>query len=192
VPPARDAVPGSRLRLFVALELPGTALDALEAFRDAELALTGDVWRAVPRANLHLTLAFLGWREEAEVAVVAAALGSLGAVAAPPLALAGALLLPPRRSRVLCAAVTGEAAPLQARVSRALVEAGAFEPEARPFRAHATVARLRSGARATRSVVSAPEPVAFLPEAVTLFRSRPGPGGSVYVPLSRHALVAPP
>jgi 2'-5' RNA ligase len=79
----------------------------------------------------------------------------------------------------------GTLASLQAAVSAGLVAAGVYEPERRPFRAHATVARLRSGRRAPRAVSAAPEPLAFRGEAVTLFRSRPGPGGARYDALVR-------
>ena len=164
---------GSRLRLFVALELPAAAAAALAAFRDAEAT---DEWRPVPDEALHLTLAFLGARPEEDVGLVRPALEA-AAGSAPPLRLGPALLLPPRRARVLCASVEdldGELAALQARVSAGLVSAGVFEPETRPFRPHATVARLRPRARSPRAArTPGPEPVAFAGEALTLFRSRP-------------------
>jgi RNA 2',3'-cyclic 3'-phosphodiesterase len=111
--------------------------------------------------------------------------------AAPRLALGDGLLLPPRRARVLCAEVSdpeGSLAALQACVSAGLDRAGVYTPEKRPFRAHATVARLRSGARAPRSVDAAPEAVEFFGEALTLFESRLHPSGARYEPLVRIAL----
>ena len=42
---------------------------------------------------------------------------------------------------------SGGLAAVQAEVAGALAAAGTFEPEARPFRPHVTVARLRKGAR---------------------------------------------
>jgi 2'-5' RNA ligase len=177
-----------KLRLFVALELPEAARAVLATFRDAADAA---VWRPVPDASLHLTLAFLGWRAPEDVEAVGAL---LPACAGPrvPLTLGAALLLPPRRARVLCADVAdvgGELAALQARVSDALAGAGLYEPERRPFRAHATVARLRSGARSPREAPDAgPEPVAFAGGPLTLFRSRLGRGGAVYEPLVQVAL----
>ena len=90
---------------------------------------------------------------------------------------------------MLCAAVEdldGELAALQGRVSEGLASAGVYEPETRPFRAHATVARLRSRARSPRAALTpGPAPVEFAGEAVTLFRSRPG---SQYDALARVAL----
>ena len=174
-----------RLRLFVALELPREARDALAAFRDRA---GGDVWRPLRDEALHLTLAFLGHRPAEDVEVVREVLRvSGGGAAAVPLVLGDALLLPPRRARVLCAEVDdvdGALSALQRRVSADLVEAGVYEAERRPFRAHATVARLRSGARAPREWSGGgPEPVAFDGGPLTLFRSHLGRDGAAYEPL---------
>jgi RNA 2',3'-cyclic 3'-phosphodiesterase len=181
-----------KLRLFVALDLPAAARAALAAFRDAEVSAAPDVWRPVRDSALHLTLAFLGHRPEDEVAVITPVLeGCAGE--APPLALGPALLLPPRRARVLCASVedgAGTLAELQARVSGGLADAGVYEPETRPFRAHATVARLRSGARPPRTTATeGPDRVAFHGEAVTLYRSSLRRGGAQYEPLARVPLA---
>jgi 2'-5' RNA ligase len=72
---------------------------------------------------------------------------------------------------------------LQASVSEALAAARLYEPEARPFRPHVTVARLRAGARAPRALGVQPEPLAFTAGAVTLYRSQLRRGGAVYEPL---------
>jgi 2'-5' RNA ligase len=177
-----------RLRLFVALDLPAEARAALAAFRDAEVAAAPEVWRPVRDEALHLTLAFLGHRPEGDVEAVQAVIERC-AGAAPPLVLGPALLLPPRRARVLCAEVAdedGALAALQSRASSGLAQAGVYEPETRPFRAHATVARLRPGARAPRAATTpGPEPVACRGEAVTLYRSSLRRGGAEYEPLAR-------
>ena len=179
---------GGPLRLFVALELPERARAALVAFRDA----AGDpaIWRPVAPEAIHLTLAFLGRRPAEDVATIGPVLRS-AAGPAPRLALGGALLLPPRRARVLCASLAdpdGTLAALQARVSDGLAAAGVYVPEKRPFRAHATVARLRSGARAPRSLDAAPEPLEIAGEALTLFVSRLHPHGARYEALERVVL----
>jgi 2'-5' RNA ligase len=178
----------AHLRLFVALELPPAARDALVAFRDA--AADPAIWRPVAAEALHLTLAFLGRRPAGDVTVIDEVLRA-AAGPAPRLAFAGAVLLPPRRARVLCAALDdpdGTLADLQARVSDGLAAAGVYVPEKRPFRAHATVARLRPRERAPRSVEAAPEPLEFRGEALTLFVSRPHPHGTRYEPLARVSL----
>jgi RNA 2',3'-cyclic 3'-phosphodiesterase len=174
-------------RLFVALELPAAAIAALAAFRAA--AADPEVWRPVPDASLHVTLAFMGAREEAAVEPAGEAVRqAAGPVPPPRLALAGALLLPPRRARVLCAALAdpgGTLAIVQARVSDALAGAGLYAPEARPFRGHVTVARLRPRARAPHSAGAEPDPIVFTAPAVTLFASRLHPSGARYEPLVR-------
>jgi 2'-5' RNA ligase len=175
------------LRLFVALELPEAARAALAAFRDrADPA----VWRPVGDEALHLTLAFLGGRPPADVGVVGGVLRSVRADRVA-LELGAGLLLPPRRARVLCASVqdaSGALGSLQAAVAGGLSSAGVYEAETRPFRAHATVGRLRSGARAPRRIEDGPEPVAFCGGPLTLFRSRLGRGGAAYEPLVQVAL----
>jgi 2'-5' RNA ligase len=57
---------GERLRLFVALPLPGSALERLAAWQREALA-GARAARIVPPANLHVTLAFLGHRPAGEV-----------------------------------------------------------------------------------------------------------------------------
>jgi 2'-5' RNA ligase len=173
------------LRLFVALEFPPAVREALVAFRDA--AADPEVWRPVPAESLHLTLAFLGRRPETDVEGIDAILHDV-AGPAPRLRLGAALLLPPRRARVLCADlddVDETLTVLQRRVSEELTAAGIYTPEKRPFRAHATVARLRQRARPPRSVDAAPSPLEFRGEALTLFVSRLHPHGARYEPLVR-------
>ncbi len=174
----------------MALGLPPAAVAALTRFRDA--AADPEVWRPLAPETFHVTLAFLGARTAAEPA--ARVLAELGAVAPPPLALGEGLLLPPRRGRVLTVAVadpTGALAALQDRVAGALAAVGEFEPEARPFRPHVTVARLRRSATPPRAVGAAPEPLAFAGGPVVLFRSHPGRGGARYEALASTTVARP-
>jgi 2'-5' RNA ligase len=172
------------VRLFVALDLPDAARAALARFRDA--AADAAVWRPLPETSFHVTLAFLGHRPEEDVERVTSALSELAPWRAPELALGDGLLLPPRRARVLTVALAdrdGILGGLQADVSAGLAAAGLYEPEARPFRAHVTVARLRAGARAPRALDATTEPLSFTAGAVTLYRSRLQRGGAIYEPL---------
>jgi|SRR5215208_146391 len=175
-------------RLFVALDLPAPARAALAAFRArADPAL----WRPVPDEALHVTLVFLGHRPAGDVERLAACVRACAGPAAD-LALGSGLLLPPRRARVLCAEVrdgSGALAALQGRLVRALAAADLHEPERRPYRPHATVARLRAGARAPRMTPrDGPERVGFEGESVTLYRSRLSPSGARYEPVERVAI----
>jgi RNA 2',3'-cyclic 3'-phosphodiesterase len=180
---------GPRLRLFVALDLPAVAVDALARFRDA--AADPEVWRPLDEGTFHVTLAFLGYRPEGDVAAVARVLADLAPRRPPALALGAGLLLPPRRARVLTVALTdepGALAQLQREVSDGLAAAGLYTPEARPFRPHVTVARVRPRARAPRQIAAEPDRVAFAAGPVVLYRSHVRRGGATYEPLVTRAL----
>ena len=172
-------------RLFVALDLPVAARAALAGFRDRA---DRRVWRPVPDEALHVTLAFLGHFPEGTSERVAEVVRASAGPAAD-LALGKGLLLPPRRARVLTVEIEDRSdalAALQGRVAESLAAAALYEPERRRFRPHATVARLRAGERAPRSLeLDPPDPVAFDGEAVTLYRSRLSRDGARYEPLER-------
>jgi 2'-5' RNA ligase len=93
-----------------------------------------------------------------------------------------------RRARVLTVALedaTGALAELQSRISNALEAAGVYTPEARPFRPHVTVARLRPRTRPPRSATITLDRREFSATAVTLYVSRLHPSGARYDPLER-------
>lgn len=182
-------------RLFVALDLPGTVLDALVAWRAPVLAARREL-RAVPVESLHVTLAFLGSLPEGEIpalceAVTGCVAPESGAVAG--LSLAAPLWLPRRRPRVLSVGVEdrdGTLARLQERVAARLADGGWYTPEARPYLPHVTAARVRGrepGAAALTGMELAPldAPATFAGEAVALYRSHLGGSGARYEPLVR-------
>jgi 2'-5' RNA ligase len=180
------------LRLFVALDLPD---DVRATLAGLGAAADQDVWRPVAAEALHLTLAFLGARPPGDVAAIEPVLAAEAGGPAPRLALAGALLLPPRRPRVLTVGLDdpeGTLAGLQARVSAGLAQAGVYTPETRPFRAHVTVARLRPRARAPGAPETTLEPAAFAAGPLTLYVSRLHPSGARYEPLARAPLATLP
>ena len=159
------------MRLFVALDLPAAAR--------AAMPVPAGPWRAVAPESLHVTLAFLGSLEAPEPVVAA-----MPAVLPPAgeLRVGRALVLPPRRPRVLAVELedpTGSCAAVQAAVARALSAAGLYEPEHRRWLAHVTVGRAR-GPVDRSAPLPVPEPVAFRPEAVTLYRSHLGGGPARY------------
>ena len=89
-----------RARLFVALELPEEARQALGRWRS--LVLDGvPGLRALPEEQLHVTLCFLGWRSVSQINAIADACGRLSPLDPPTLRLGQARWLPPRRPRVL-------------------------------------------------------------------------------------------
>ncbi len=173
----------TQFRLFVALDLPDAVRSALA---EAGAAADPSVWRPVAPEALHVTLVFLGSRPPGAVAAIAPVVAAERE--APALALGEVLLLPPRRARVLTVTLddrTGALAALQARISAALVSAGLYTPEKRPFRAHVTLARLRPRVQPPRGAAMAIEPLSFAGQAVTLYRSRLHPSGARYEPLAR-------
>jgi len=97
-------------------------------------------------ASLHLTLAFLGDVDRAHVPAIEQALAAIAWK--PATVRVGEPLFLPRHGgkRVLALALVapaGALAELQADVSAALVAAGVYEPERRPWLPHVTVARFR-------------------------------------------------
>jgi 2'-5' RNA ligase len=175
------------VRLFVALELPGDVRAALAAW-GARAAAADPALRAVGEDALHLTLAFLGERGEDDVEPLRRVVRACAAPVAA-LSLGEGLWLAPRRPQVLTVAVEdgdGALARVQAAVVRALAAAVGFEAEARLFRPHVTVARVRRGERPRRSRVPAmPATSTFAGEALSLMRSRLGRGPARYEALER-------
>ena len=92
----------------------------------------------------------------------------------------------------------GALGELQSGLAGALAAGGWYRPEPRPFLAHVTVARIRSGTRlaaralAETGVASLSErlPTAVTADVVTLFESQTQPGGAVYQPRARVELAA--
>jgi 2'-5' RNA ligase len=192
-------VPGERLRLFAALDLPDDVRDVVTAWRAPLLEGEPRLLRPVAPEALHVTLCFLGLLDAGDVEAIGAAMvAAAGDEPLDALARSGALWLPRRALRVLAVGLVdgdGALSRLQARVAGALTAGGWFAPEARPFLPHVTVARVRArgSERAARELARAPlpqvPPLAFAGAAVTLYRSHLGGGRGVrYEPLARAAL----
>lgn len=167
------------MRLFVALELPAEAVEALVAWQASVLAGRPGL-RGVRRDSLHVTLCFLGEQAADAVAPIAQALGPLAGSGRPPLALGEPWWLPRRRPRVLACAIADDSGALreaQSLLVAALRRAVGFEPERRAFFPHVTVARVRSGARVRPAPLEGAPGVEFAGTRVTLFRSVLGGGG---------------
>ncbi len=183
----------SDARLFVAVQLPPEACDALAAW--GRLCAQADpALRAVAASALHLTLHFLGARPEEEIEPLAAVVSAAVACVAGPveLSLGAALWLAPRRPHVLTCAVddagdalaglhTGLAAPLAA-------AAPGWKPERRALTPHVTVARVRRGALPKLGAEPESPSHDFTALSLTLLRSRLGGSGARYEVLERAAL----
>lgn len=186
-------------RLFCAVELPEEARAAVFSHLTrlrATLAAPARVsWER--EEKLHLTLKFFGEVEAARIAAVAAAVAR-AADGATPLALnvgVAGVFPSPGRPGVIWLGVSDESgglARLHARVEGECAGAD-FPRDPRPFHPHVTLARVREANGETRRLAHRHvemvfDPVSFKVGEIVLMQSRFGPGGSTYVPLSRHAL----
>lgn len=178
-----------RARLFVALDPPDDVRAHIAGWARQALGSRPGL-RLIEAVQLHVTLCFLGWREEAELEVLAEATEACGSPVRD-LELGPPAWLPPRRPRVLAVDLAdgrGELAALQRQVSEALARRAGYRPEKRPFRPHVTVARVPRGSpiRGRGPRVAAPAAVpAFPGAALTLYRSRLAREGARYEPVMR-------
>jgi RNA 2',3'-cyclic 3'-phosphodiesterase len=193
---AQERLKSPRARLFVALDLPGAVRDGLGEW--GAKALGDPALRPVPTENLHVTLAFLGYRPEKEIDRIAAAISACEAPA-PLIELQDPVPRPSRGRAHFFAlpAVSPGAEQIQAQVSRALVAERFYEPEKRPFWPHLTVARVRAEGRGSRRPRHVAAPPPSLPSELkepqfsgrlTLYRSELKPSGARYVPLAQFEL----
>lgn len=162
-----------RVRLFCALRLPDPIADELETWSDAHLRE-----RVVPRANLHITLAFLGHQPVEHLDVICAATRTTASAAGPveftliryrETRTAGMLVLDDRG---------GAGTALADDLQRRLVELGVYQPEARAWLPHITVVRFKTRPRLRVSVL--PELGPFAPSDAAVYLSRLRPSGAEY------------
>jgi RNA 2',3'-cyclic 3'-phosphodiesterase len=196
----KERLKSPRLRLFVALDLPDSVLDELVDWQ----AETFGEWsnlRLLPRASLHVTLAFLGYQATRDIERIRAVAfdGTAGPFDLRPREV---VEVPRRRPRLYAVGLDEPAEALgrwQADLSRRLHDAGLYEPEKRAFWPHVTVARVkadrrRAGGRRPATSPASPETPPELPKPLkqafqarrlTLYKSTLKPQGAVYEPLAR-------
>jgi 2'-5' RNA ligase len=170
-----------RLRLFLALRLPGDALDEIERWQHEQLRNV----RVVPREHLHVTLAFLGHRPSGELDSIVGALREAAAGA-------GEIRLTPVRYRetrsvgmLVLDDEGGNAALLAGDLHEWLERLGVYESEGRPWLPHLTVARYRERPRLRPE---SPPGRTFVPSDAAAYLSRLQPRGAVYEVLESVAL----
>lgn len=190
---AKERLKSPRVRLFVALDLPGELREGVAAWGGE--ALADPALRPVAPEFLHVTLAFLGSRPEEEIEPIAAVVRE-NAGPAPWVELLDPVARPPRgRARIYALpALSPGAEALQAGIGQGLAEAGFHKPEKRPFWPHVTVARVRPEGRGSRRPAVVSKPPGKLTEGLseaqicrrlTLYRSELQPTGARYVPLAQ-------
>ena len=164
-----------RLRLFCGFRLPDGTLDELERWQAAQLR-----GRIVPRANLHITLAFLGSRPVGELPDVAKALRDAAARVEQP-AFRVARYRETRSVGMLVLEEDGRDADRLATDLHARLEAlGLYRRETRRWLPHITVARFRERPRLRPEI---PEFHAFSPSDVAVYHSALSPSGAQYTVL---------
>jgi 2'-5' RNA ligase len=170
-----------RLRLFLALRLPGDVLDEIERWQREQLPGV----RILGREQLHVTLAFLGHRPAGDLEAI---LGVLREAAGH----AGEIRLTPVRYRetrsvgmLVLDDAAGRAAALAEDVQMRLERLGAYERERRRWLPHLTVARWRE-----RPKLRPEDPPrrTFVPSDAAAYLSRLRPGGAEYRVLESVAL----
>ena len=180
------------MRLFAALDLPVDVRTTLAAWAAAAVG-SDERLRLVSADSLHATLVFLGERPDPGCASSALAGALSPAPAAPALSVAEPLWLAPRRPHVLTVALSdpsGDLGRIHAVVLDAMVRSAGHEVEQRRFRPHVTVARIRGRVRPFE--LPPPPSLAFVPPAVTLYRSVLGRGPARYEPVTSVALSTLP
>jgi RNA 2',3'-cyclic 3'-phosphodiesterase len=191
------------MRLFIGVELDeavraAAATAALELKARLDRHAPGFTARWIDRANLHITLWFIGEVADERLVQISDALRRPFDVAPFSLALTGCRAFPPSGApRVLWIGTTkGTEAmrELYDRIEDRLVPLG-FAAERRPYTPHLTIARVKDPGRASGRVIR--DAIAEVPascgesavNAVTLFRSRLSPRGAAYEPLLRVPLM---
>jgi 2'-5' RNA ligase len=182
-------------RTFLALDFDERFLDTMAATGErlrGHRALSRARW--VARPVMHATLRFFGDLDEARIASLASALPSIVAGVDTGVRVRATSLdaFPrPRRAHVLVVALADEPAGTLAELARrADVEAVALglAADERAFRAHLTLARLKTPADVRDVVRDTTLDASGAVTAVTLYASELGPNGPTYTPLARAPL----
>ena len=172
------------LRLFCGLRLPDDVLDGLVEWGARALPEREGV-RRVDRANLHVTLAFLGRRPADEVDAIAHELRE----AAEAARAARFTVSRYRETRSVGMLVLddegGRATSLAGDLHGRLERLGAYERERRPWLPHLTVVRFRERPRLAPPL---PELGPFGPSDAALYHSVLRPTGAQYEALETFAL----
>ncbi len=188
-----------RLRTFVALRCGRGIVRRLREETD-RLEAVDRVFRGPPTDDFHLTLHFLGETDERDLGELGRALASVAAASAPIFATYRGLgaFPTPARARVVWVGLASDLQPdplvgLAGAVGEALGELG-YPPEARAFKPHVTIGRLRG--RPGEPLVEAIEAGADLQlgqeilSDLKLILSDPGDRGYRYIDLTTAKLGA--
>ncbi len=166
-----------RIRLFIGLPIPEDVLEPLAAWQETSFGKTRDV-RIVPPGNVHVTLAFLGYRPVSKIGPITGALRDAATAARPP----SLSLRRYRETRSVGMLVFDDdeeerATKLAGDLHGRLEELGVYERENRPWLPHLTVLRFR---RPPRLHPSLPDLGVVSPSEAALYHSVLRRGGAQY------------
>jgi 2'-5' RNA ligase len=191
-----DSLP-AQIRAFIAVRMSAEVEERLAEFIEAQ-RLGSDGIQFVRRANLHVTLKFLGPAvESTRLAPLAEMLERVARTTAPFTVVARGVGGFPdlMRPRVIWAGLESEALAVLAREVESAAERCGFEREGRGWSGHLTIGRVRNP-RAARAALRALEREREREfglsqvGAMALIRSHLGPAGSTYEPLASFAFAA--
>lgn len=173
------------MRLFTAIDLPGTVKDQLEALIRRLRPSAPINWSS--RNNLHITLKFIGEWPDARLDELKSALAQLSDRAPATISVSGLGWFPnPHNPRVFWAAVHApDSIKELARDSDTALSRLGIEPEKRDFSPHLTLARIKSPVPLAplRQEIAALPSVdfgSFTAGEFHLYQSRLTSGGSIY------------
>lgn len=184
---------GEKVRAFLAIDPPDAVIRKIAAIQDAlKKSISGSIGWVRPQ-GIHLTLKFFGDIDREEIGIISGVVaGHAAAAPALKLDIQGLGVFPnARRPRVLWIGVGGETAKLiglQQAIDGGL-EARGFQRQERPFRAHLTLARIKSPqglAGIDRMLTENGNESAgsFEAKGLTLFKSELTPQGAIYTVLA--------
>jgi RNA 2',3'-cyclic 3'-phosphodiesterase len=170
------------VRLFVAIDLPDEIRERLRGPQE-QLKKSGARLNPVDPPLIHMTLKFIGEVQHDAVAMI---ISALSGVTFPPytLHITGIGSNNPRQPRVIWCEIGdgGESAALHAKVEDVLLPLG-IPRDGRPFRSHATLARVKQSDPSLPGLIRAIPPEEFGECTVQSFRLKKStltPRGPVY------------
>ena len=173
--------PDDKLRLFCALRVPDGVLDGLVLWQHEHVT----AGRVVPRENLHLTLAFLGWTTAGAVDGIVEELRA-AAAAVESIELEPVRYRETRSVGMLVFSDAGEhGARLADDLHGRLERLGVYRREQRPWLPHLTVVRFR---RRPRLQPPVPDLGPFGPSDAALYNSLLRSAGAQYVVIDNATL----
>ena len=185
------SVSDASLRLFLAVPIPPQEAARLANYRDGLAELPGARW--IPRANMHITIAFLG-RVPAHLVTdlhpsFAAAASDVEAAEAKLEGVGGFPRL--GRATVFWAGVfdPNDTLTRLAEGLRKAVTAHRLPVDDKPFTPHLTLARFKRPID-LRDVPAPPTGPPWRVEAVQMFSSRPGSGAPIYERIASYPLAS--